>query len=137
MLSSLSPDVQVMLRPRRTFLELGKFSSGDSRWLFWRRPLFVLLVVCCSLSLMTSAKLSLHLVASTAIYWSFLPLVAILGLMAAERDHLTADIVDRFFTGYGPTMFFVVAFAFYVSTPEGVVLSPGVLNFWLAIAILM
>jgi len=99
--------------------------------------LFVLLVLCCSFSLMTSAKLSLHLVASTAIYWSFLPLVAILGLMAAERGHLKPGMVDRFFTGYSPTLLFVLAFAVYVSSPEGVVLSPGMLNLWLAIAIIV
>jgi len=73
------PEVEILLRPKRTLLELSKLPLEDGRWLLW--PLFVLLILCCSFSLMTSGRLSLHLVASMAIYWSFLPLVQIFGLI--------------------------------------------------------
>jgi len=130
MLSSLSPEIQIMLRPKRTLLELNKLPLEDGRWLLWRRPLFVLLILCCSFSLMTSGRLSLHLVASTAIYWSFLPLVQILGLIAVERGHLKAGTIDRFFMGHGPTLLLVTAFAAWTSSTAGIVLSPASVDFW-------
>jgi hypothetical protein len=128
-----SPEIDVMFRPKRAFAEMT-VPVEDNRRLYWRRPLFVVLIMCCAISLMTAARLSLHLVASTAIYWSFLPLVEIAGLAAVERGHLKAGTVDRFFMGHGPWLLFMTIFAAYVSSPEGLVLSSSVFNLWVGVA---
>ena len=134
MLLSLSPDVRVMLSPKRTFEEFSRLPVEDTRWVFWRRPLFVLLILCCAMSLMTATRLSLHLVASTAIYWSFLPMVEILGLAIAERGRLKASMIDRFFMGHGPSLLYVTAFTAYVSVPSRMLFTPSSLNLWVLIA---
>src|SRR5262245_23357465 len=131
MLARLSPDVSVMLRPQRTFAYLNRLSNERSAWLFWRRPLLVVLIYCCGFSLMTEGRLSLHLAGSTAMYWLFLPLVEIAGLVAVQRGRLEARVIDRFFTGHGPWLLFVIAFSAYASSSSGAVTAPFVFRFWL------
>jgi hypothetical protein len=138
MLERLSPDVSVMFRPKKTFAELGLLPHRSGAWLFWRRPLLFVLVFCGGISLMTAGRLSLHLVGSPAIYWMFLPVVEIAGLVAAQRGRLEARLVDRFFTGHGPWFLFIIAFAAYASSPSSVVMTPTTLNLWvLAVAFVL
>ncbi len=61
-----------MLRPKQAFAEPY---VADGRWLYWRRPLLLVLILCSAISLLTTGRFSLHVTGSTAIYWSFLPLV--------------------------------------------------------------
>src|SRR5262245_7388365 len=130
MLSRFSPDVSVMFRPKNTFAELSCLPCDSGVWIFWRRPLLVVLLYCCGISLMTEGRLSLHLIGSPAIYWMFVPLVEIAGLAATERGRLEARVIDRFFTGHGPWLLFVIAFAAYASSPSGAVGTPTVFTFW-------
>jgi hypothetical protein len=116
MLSRLPPEVWVMLRPKQAFAE-PQVAGG--RWLYWRRPLRLVLILCSGISLLTTGRFSLHVAGSTAIYWSFLPLVEIAALAAAQRRWPEACVVDRFFIGHGPWQLFIIAFAAYGSSPAG------------------
>lgn len=101
-------------------------------WLYCRRPLLFLLVLCSGISVMTTGRFSLDLVGSTAIYWSFLPLIETLALAVAEHKWPQANTVDRFFMGFGPWMLFAAAFAGYAAfVPES---APDVLSRWGAAA---
>ena len=128
-----------MFRPKRAFAELGRLTDRKGHWLFWRRPLLVVLIFCCGISLMTTGRLSLHLVGSTAIYWSFLPLVEIVGLVAVLRGWPDARVADRFFMGHGPWLLFMIAFAAYASSPAAAIGTPAVFTFWevTAVAVLL
>ncbi len=125
-----------MLRPKQAF---AKLPVADGRWLYWRRPLLMVLILCSGISLLTTGRFSLPLVGSTAIYWSFLPLVEIAGLAAAQRRWPEARMVDRFFMGHGPWLLFIIAFAAYCSSPTGAVGTPAMFTFWgtIAVAVLL
>jgi hypothetical protein len=115
MRSRLSAEVRVMFHPKQVFAEpQGK----GGPWLYWRRPLLELLMLCAGISLLVTGRFSLHMVGSSAIYWSFLPLAEILGLAAAERRWPDAVTVDRFFIGHGPWFLFLIAFAAFGSRPS-------------------
>jgi hypothetical protein len=130
-LSRWSPEVWVMLRPKQAFAELP---LAGGRWLYWRRPLLTVLILCSGISLLATDRFSLHVAGSTAIYWSFLPLVEIAGLAAVRRRWPEARVVDRFFMGQGPWLLFIIAFAAYSSRPAGAVATPAVFTFWEAAA---
>jgi hypothetical protein len=132
--SRLSTEVRVMLRPRKAFAEPH---DDNRRWLYFRRPLLLLLILCSTISLLITGHFSLHMTGSTAIYWSFLPLVEIAGLAAAERRWPEARTVDRFFMGYGPWLLFLIAFAAYGSSAAGALGTPGEFTFWEAAAVAM
>ena len=116
-----------MLRPKQAFPELHPMGG---RWLYWRRPLLLLLILSSGISLLTTGHFSLHVAGSTAIYWSALPLAEIVGLAAAGRRWPEAGAVDRFFTGHGPWLLFIIAFAAYGSSQAGALGTPAVFRFW-------
>jgi hypothetical protein len=124
LLTRLSPEIRVMLRPERAFSEP---CPAGGRWLYWRRPLLLLLILCSGISLLATGRFSLHVVGSAAIYWSLLPLAEIVGLAAVRRKWPEAPVVDRFFTGHGPWLLFIIAFAAFGSA--------AVLNLWVAAAV--
>jgi hypothetical protein len=132
MFSRLSPELQIMLRPKQAFAEL---LPEDSRWLYWRRPLLELLILCSAISLLVTGRFSLHATGSSAIYWSFLPLVEIAGLAAVQRGWPAARVVDRFFMGHGPWLLFIIAFAADVSWSSRGVRTPVEFAFWEATAV--
>jgi hypothetical protein len=136
MLSGLSPEVRVMLRPKQAFAE-PQLESG--RWLYWRRPLLLLLILCSGISLLVTGRFSMHVTGSTALYWSLLPLVEIAGLAAVQRGWPEARAVDRFFMGHGPWLLFIIAFAAYGSSEAGAVGTPAGFTFWetAAVAVLL
>ena len=79
--------------------------------------------------MLASGKLSLHLLGSTAIYWSFVPLTGIVGLAAVERRLPGAGAIDRFFAGYAPWLLWMTAFAAFTSI-AGPVMRPADYLFW-------
>lgn len=121
-----------MWRPKQAFAEE---CVAQGRWLYWRRPLLLVLILCSGISLLTTGRLSLRVTGSTAIYWSFFPLVEIAGLAAVERGWPEPRVVDRFFVGYGPWLLFIVAFTAYGSSAAGAVGTPSVFTFWEATAV--
>src|SRR5262249_45689674 len=60
----------------------------------------------CAVSFLTSGTLTLRLVLSSMIYWSFVPLVEIAALAAVcwnDRQKISfPTLIDSFFAGYGP-----------------------------------
>jgi len=87
---------------------------------------------------MTEGRLSLHLVGSPAIYWMFLPIVEIAGLVAVYRGRLESQTVDRFFTGHGPWLLFIIVFAAYASSPSAAVVTLNELTFGaIAVAVVL
>ena len=95
-----------------------------------RRPLLVVLILCCGISVLASGRLSLHLLGSTAIYWTFVPLTGMVGLAAVERPWPAAATVDRFFAGYAPWLLWMTAFTAFVSTGSNMVMGPDAYLFW-------
>jgi hypothetical protein len=80
-------------------------------WIAVRRPLLVAFVLGCSVSLMTSGRVTLRLAGPATVYWSFLPLAGIAGLAVVSGRGLHAETIDEFFHGYLPWMLLIVAFA--------------------------
>jgi hypothetical protein len=128
----LSPEIRVMLSPKRGFAE-AKESGG--RWLYWRRPILLVLSMCTAISLLVTGRLSLHVVGSTSLYWSFLPLIEIAGIAVAERRWPKSAMVDRFFWGHGPWLMFVIALTAYASSESGRLPSQAMFRFWIGLAV--
>jgi len=80
-------------------------------WLSWRKPLLVAVVLGCTMSLITSASLSLRLAGPAAFYWGFVPLAEIAALAAvcwrAKRSPF-GRTVDLFFAGHGPWLLWLI-----------------------------
>lgn len=122
-----SLDARALVRPARTFKALAaSHRAGDSQSTFWtaaRRPLFLTLVLACVVSLVGTSVASVRLIAPTAIYWSFVPVIEILALAVVvwrrSRSGSFASLVDTFFVGHGVwTLFILVAgAAFAVASP--------------------
>lgn len=92
--------------------------------LYWRRPLLIVFMTACGVSLLMNGYLSVHILGSAALYWSLLPLTGFLGLFAAERRLPEASRVDDFFRGYQPWMIWLTAAAAFAGV------NPGPLDFW-------
>ena len=75
----------------------------------WDRPLIFLFVLGCSVALITSAKLDPLLLASSVLYWSFVPAAEICGLLLACRRMMPPTrAIDLFFAGHGPWMLWLI-----------------------------
>jgi hypothetical protein len=101
-----SPDVWVMLNPAAAYRLLVRESPGGGIWLVLKRPLLLAFVLGCTMSLITTASLTLRLVGPATIYWSFVPLVetgALAAVCWSERRIVSFPrAIDLFFTGHGP-----------------------------------
>ena len=104
-----SLDARVLVRPSRAFQTLagGEQDAPGDRTGFWlaaRRPLFLTFVLACVVSLLATSVASLRLIAPTAIYWSFVPLVEILALVIVvwrrRAGRGLAYLIDTFFAGH-------------------------------------
>src|SRR5689334_14801467 len=77
-----SAEAQVLFAPAAAYRRLAKAPSGR----FWlARPLTVMAVLGCTVSLMVSGKLTLRLILPVALYASFLPGLQMLWLAIAAR----------------------------------------------------
>jgi len=80
-----------------------------------RRPLLSLVVIACSVSLMTSGRLTLRIVAPAMVYWSFIPLLEIASLAIVCRGRASelsfAGKVERFFRNDWPPLLWLLLFA--------------------------
>jgi hypothetical protein len=70
-------------------------------WLACRRPLFVAFIIGCAVSLLTSGRLTLRLVLPATLYWTFVPLAEIAGLVFVWRARPPGaslpHAIDRYF----------------------------------------
>jgi hypothetical protein len=80
-------------------------------WIAIRRPLLVAFVLGCAVSLLTSGRVTLRLAGPATLYWSFIPLAGIAGLLVVSGRRLHAAMVDEFFLSYAPWMLWITAFA--------------------------
>jgi hypothetical protein len=100
-----SPDAYVMLRPADAFHALAAQPGAPGSWTAWRRPLFIAFLIGCTISLTTTGSLTLRLVVSTALSWSFVPAIdiAALALVLHGAGHWgrLPRLVDVFCMGWG------------------------------------
>lgn len=80
-------------------------------WTALRRPLLIAIVIGCSVSLMTSGRVTLRLAGPAALEWSFIPLLEFLSLAAVYRGRPPARTIDLFFAGHAPWLLWTIAFA--------------------------
>lgn len=113
-----SDDARVMVSPFRTYAELARAGDEQPLRTAAQRVALLLLVLGGFVSLTASGRLVAFHVASTMLFWSFVPavqiavLAAVLRLVipARERPPL-ATAVALFFTGHGPWMLFLLVVA--------------------------
>lgn len=84
-------------------------------WVLLRRPLLLLFVIGCVVSLEASGRVSPRLVADGMVSFAFLPACQILALTAAARSRLRpmgfARLVDTFLSGNGPWLAWLIVIA--------------------------
>jgi hypothetical protein len=112
--SNNSPELNVLFRPAATFRELTKEQIGGS-WVLLRRPLQLLLVCGCVVSLWASGRLSVRLIADGAVSFAFLPVFSLAALAAVYRRSPRrvsfAQAADLFFIANAPWLLWLVAVA--------------------------
>jgi hypothetical protein len=112
--SAWSPDIWVMLQPAAAYQWLARLPASEESSSALRRPLFVAFLLGCMVSLITSQRLALRLVADGAINASFI-LLGQIGALALvwrrERVGSFARAIDLFFAGYGPWSLWILSFS--------------------------
>lgn len=99
-----STDVWVMLRPAEAYPWLRR-NAGQGSWEATQRPLFIVFLLGCLVSLVTAGSLNLRLFAAGAVNALFVPLLEIGVLAGVWRRRQTIPFsraVDLFFMGHGP-----------------------------------
>lgn len=109
-----SPEVWVMFNPAAAFRSLA-LSEGGGLWLAFRRPLLLAFFFGCVISLLASTQLLPGLVAGESLSWGIVPLLQVAALLTVSwrsRHPLGLPrIIDLFFTGMGPWLFWLTGFA--------------------------
>jgi len=113
--------VCVMLQPSLAYACLAKVSSG--KYLLWKRPGFVALILGCTVSFLTARCLTLRLVVSGAMTWSYVPLLEIASLAIVWKWHRPtlplARTIDVFFAGHGPwSLWLISSAALWAGLPQ-------------------
>ena len=134
--STRSPDVWVMLRPASAYPWLAGHAVGEGKWEAARRPLFMVFLLGCLVSLVTAGSLSLRLFAAGALNAWFVPLLEIgvlAGLWRGRRTMPFPRTVDLFFMGHGPwVLWLLVMCAIWTfAAPAGAFLLTGRWMWWL------
>jgi hypothetical protein len=116
-----SPEVCVMLQPGTAYSRLAKMSNGKG--LLWKRPALVALILGCTVSFLTARSLTLRLVVSGAVTWSFVPLLEVASLAIVWKWHRPTlplpTTVDVFFTGHGPwSLWLIGSGALWAGLPQ-------------------
>jgi hypothetical protein len=109
---SWSDEVRVMLQPGRAIRALEAATPMRDYGLI-RRPLFLLFLWGCTVSLQTSGRFGVRLIADGMVSFAFVPLVqvAALAIAAGRRPKSLpfAALVDIFFAGNGPWLLWFMA----------------------------
>jgi hypothetical protein len=113
-----SDDVRVMVHPFRVYAELGAVEIERPARALGARVAFVLLVIGGFVSLTSAGRLVAFHVASTMIFWSFVPAVQAAAFVVAVRLSSRSDRRPRllpaltlYFTGHGPWLAFFLLVA--------------------------
>jgi hypothetical protein len=111
--SMRSPDLWVMLSPSAAYQGLVRQEGGQGKWAAAQRPLFIVFLLGCLVSLVTAGSLSLRLFAAGAINALFVPVLEIgvlAGLWRRRRTMAFSRTVDLFFMGHGPWVMYLLVF---------------------------
>src|SRR5262249_47789435 len=107
-----SPEVRVLVAPRRTFRELADAPPPSRVWL--ARPLVLLLLVGATVSLQASGRASARLVLDGMIGFAFVPVFMITAMAIVYKRRLRSvtfgQAVDVFFMANAPWLAWLIAF---------------------------
>jgi hypothetical protein len=112
----LSPEIHVMLAPRRAYAEYAPAHTGRGVWVAVRRPLFVALIQGVAVSMAATRSVAAPVVASVALCWTtalIVQLIAALVLISStpRRDISIACALDLLFLGHAPWSLWLLAAA--------------------------
>jgi hypothetical protein len=143
----LTNELRVMVRPIATYRRLAMNVDDGGTWLLIRRPLFVAFVFGSFVSLTVSGHLTLPLILDGMIFWSFVPVLQALLVMAlllifARGRMRTSKAIDLFFMGHcawmlwllgiaGTCLFFPLKQIYLWPTKWGWVLPLSLLGAWI------
>lgn len=128
-----------MLSPQTAVRELAQ-AREDGVWLALRRPFFLMFVAGCSVSLVSSGRLTLRLIVDGVISYSFVLLFMMVSLALVwwkRHQQLSfARANDLFFVSLGPWLIWLAIFASMAAwtspTATSVWTGPTRIWFWLA-----
>ncbi len=121
MLGTSAPVIAVMLRPAATYADLARDPPRPTFLALLRRPaLFALLLGAC-ISLSTTGRLTLRLLPSGALLWSFAPALQMIAAAAVIRRFGRGRLslpagLDLYFLGLGPWSLWLLGVAGLVSS---------------------
>ena len=108
-----SAELRVLVEPAATFRELASEQTAGL-WVMLRRPLRLLFVCGCVVSLWVSGRLSPRLIADGVVSFAFLPAFELAALAAVYRRGPRrvsfAQAADLFFVANAPWLLWLVAF---------------------------
>ena len=111
---SWSPELRVLLDPATTFRELTQHQTAGF-WVMLRRPLRLLFVLGCVVSLWASGRLSVRLIGDGVVSFAFVPVFELAALAAVyyrrSRRVSFAHAADLFFVANAPWLLWLTAFA--------------------------
>jgi hypothetical protein len=114
--ATMSVELDVMLAPARAYAQAMEAPADLSPAAALRRPALVALIIGVVAAMTAADHVDLRLVASTTLYWSFVPAIQLLAAFALVRASprltiSTADAIDVFFAGHGPWSLYLLAVA--------------------------
>src|SRR4051812_45448333 len=111
-----SDDLAVMLHPFRTYAELAAAPDERPRRTAAARALFLLFVIGAFVSLISAGRLVAFHVASTMVFWAFVPAIQALvlaGVLRLAAPRAEAPALSRalalYFAGHGPWLLLLTA----------------------------
>jgi hypothetical protein len=120
----MSPELRLMLSPRQTYASLARIPGTGTVWTALRRPLLVTTVIGASAAMSATGHVTLALVLSTTLCWSFvvaLQAAIALALIAgpARRTVGLARAIDLYFAGHAPWSLWMLASVAWAPSPVG------------------
>ena len=117
----VSPDARALVSPAAAFRDLAREANGGA-WVLVRRPLWLLLAIGSTVSILAGGRLTARLVLDGAISFAFIPLfeIAALAVVARRMPQRVAfsRAVDLLFTASGPWIVWMLAASAVASAVE-------------------
>src|SRR3989442_7272386 len=129
MVASMSPELRLMISPGETYALLARAPGRGTLLTALRRPLLVAVVIGVSEAMAATGHVTLVLVASTILCWSFVVVLqAVIGLWlfagTARRTVGIARALDLYFAGHAPWSLWMLTAAAWAPTALGRSLTP-------------
>jgi len=129
--TAFSLELRVALAPARAYRELTLLKATDTWLVAFRRPAFIALLIGTLVAISSTGRVTLGLVSSIAVCWSFVPVLQLLAgaiVIASCRGRAVAmpRALDLLFAGHLPwSLWLLIAAAWAASVP---VFSQGALG---------